>query len=465
LLADSDTGWHIRNGERILATGVLPHADPFSWSRPGAPWTAWEWGADVIMAVIYRASGLAGIAWMFGLLIAASVYFWFGLNRAVGGNFLVAGLFFGPMLPATAVHWLARPHIFSWLLLIGMVWLCERVPRRPDWPFYASVAIIAAVWANVHASFFFAPVIALIYAAGARMRPLIWNTRSEGRSRTYLLLALAACLGSLVNPNGWKLHQHVYSYLSDSGLLARITEYQSFDFHQSGGLQVMLVLFICSAGAFAALAAARPERFLLSVLLTAMALQSTRAIPLAALLVLPLANGSVTEILGRARDLAPALRHGLDAALGYGDRLQSLDLRFHGFALVPVAAILILRSIGSSAGFPASQFPVSAAPTIARLDPNARIFASDSFGGYLIYRFAGERKVFVDGRSDFYGADLLDRYVRMVEARPGWRAEFDRWHFTHALLQPESPLTTALAAGGWREIYRDTTAVVLAGPS
>jgi hypothetical protein len=28
LFRDSDAGWHIRNGETILATGRLPHADP-----------------------------------------------------------------------------------------------------------------------------------------------------------------------------------------------------------------------------------------------------------------------------------------------------------------------------------------------------------------------------------------------------------------------------------------------------
>ena len=30
---------------------------------------------------------------------------------------------------------------------------------------------------------------------------------------------------------------------------------------------------------------------------------------------------------------------------------------------------------------------------------------TDKFGGYLIYRFEGRRKVFFDGRSDFYPCD------------------------------------------------------------
>ena len=35
LFGDTDTGWHIRNGERIIRTGFLPHVDPYSFSKIG----------------------------------------------------------------------------------------------------------------------------------------------------------------------------------------------------------------------------------------------------------------------------------------------------------------------------------------------------------------------------------------------------------------------------------------------
>jgi hypothetical protein len=71
--------------------------------------------------------------------------------------------------------------------------------------------------------------------------------------------------------------------------------------------------------------------------------------------------------------------------------------------------------------------------------------------------------VFFDGRSDFYGDDLVKSYVRMMRMKPGWRKEFDGWRFTHALLAADHPLAAMLEAQGWREIYRDKTAVLLAG--
>ena len=253
------------------------------------------------------------------------------------------------------------------------------------------------------------------------------------------------------------------SYLSNSALLDQITEFQSFNFHQPGASRVILALTICFAGAFTALAVRRPERFLLSLVLTAMALRSIRVLPLAALLVMPLANGSITAVLSSAADLRSTLRRWLSDALNYGDRLQQIERGCHGLALAPMFALLVFLAIRHDAGFAARDAPVAAASMIAPLPAETRILSTDSFGGYLIYRFRGERKVFFDGRSDFYGSGFLDGYMRLISARPGWRGELDRWHFTHALLPPDCALIPALEeAIGWRELYRDHTAVLLA---
>ena len=99
-----------------------------------------------------------------------------------------------------------------------------------------------------------------------------------------------------------------------------------------------------------------------------------------------------------------------------------------------------------------------------QLPETARVFAPDKFGGYLIYRFNGERKVFFDGRSDLYGGDFLKTYARMTQVRPGWRAQWDAFHFTHALLPNDYSLIPALEQLGWRRTYRDEVATLLAAP-
>jgi hypothetical protein len=456
LFRDADAGWHIRAGDQVIASGALAHGDPFSFSKAGEPWIAWEWASDVAMGAAHRVAGLNGVAWLYMLAIATSVWMWFRLHWAAGGNFVLACLFAAPLLSTTNLHWLARPHVFGWLFVLGTVWFCETL--RPV--NLVAVFALSALWANMHGSFFLGPAIILVYAIGALCGKFLWG--QAFRPAAGLVSGAAAALaGTFVNPNGWNLHRHVFAYLTDSALLDRIGEFQSFNFHAAGATQIMLALLIGVAGGFAALSARRFDRFLLSMAVTAAALRSARMLPVAALILLPLANGSISTVLTNA-DLAPKLRRLLDRILDYGLNLRALDRSLGGIALVPFLT-LALFGIGHAMrpAFPTDQFPVGASKAVASLPADARIFSSDKFGGYLIYRFPGERKVFFDGRSDFYGADFMARYSRLVQARPGWQAEFGRWKFTHALLPPDYALVAALEAQGWTEIYRDRTAVLL----
>lgn len=500
LFRDSDAGWHIRNGEEILRTGRLPRSDPYSFTRAGQPWFAWEWASDVLTGAVHRAWGLGGVALFYGVVIAVGVWMWFRLQWALGGNFFVACALAPLLLSTESIHWLARPHTVSWVFLVGTVWYCERrsfftaetlrtqreddekslltaeTPRRrgkarkasktgdafgAGWTFFLGdwrtprrgsalgwleglgVALVAAVWANLHASFFLGAAICLVYAVGRRDRAL-------------LVAGGIALLAPLANPYGYHLYSHVFRYLTDRELLGHIGEFQSFNFQAAGAWEIIAAVMVGMAGG--ALAVRRPERLVLAVLFTALALRSARALPIAALLLLPTANATITERLrrsdgGRVR-----------AFLAYSDRLRVLDSRQNGWLLAPVVvlacfALLRAPAIRASTGFSPEQFPVAA---YAHIPSGARLFAPDKFGGYLIYRSNGRFPVFFDGRSDLYGAEFLKQYGRAMEVRPGWRAWWDSFHFTHALVPSDSALIEALERTGWTTIFHDKTATLLA---
>ena len=464
LFRDSDAGWHIRTGESILSTHALPHTDPYSFTRFGQPWFAWEWGSDVLTGAAYRAGGLSAVAMVYALAIAAGVWLWFRLNWMLGGNFLIACALAVPLLSTTNIHWLARPHVLSWLFVLATLMLCEQRQAQ------AALAILTAVWANIHASFFLAPIICAIYATSHFARPLIWNldTASEWRkARWFGLTAIACSAASLLNPYGWELHRHLFGYLTNADLMARIGEFQSFNFHAEGAFQIVLTLGIAMLGAVLALGQKQLAHFLLSAAVIYMALRSARGLPLIALALLPVANAAITRGLADASNLRPALRNAIDSFLSYSAGLRAIDARFSGLALAPVAAVLlfaVLRTpaIAARTGFPPDQFPVAAAPEVEKLPDTARILAPDKFGGYLIYRFHGARKVFFDGRSDLYGSEFLKQYARLTQLRPGWRAQIDEFGFTHALLPNDYSLVPALESLGWKRLYRDETATLLA---
>ncbi len=149
LLADGDTGWHIRTGEWILQRGSFVYRDLFSFTKPGEPWFAWEWLADVCFALLHQAGGLQAVA-LFGMtagVVFCGVVFrhmlWQGANLWIA--LPLAFVSFG----AATLHLLARPHMFTMVLLPAAAWWIEADRRRPGRSIWLLIPL-AALWANLH---------------------------------------------------------------------------------------------------------------------------------------------------------------------------------------------------------------------------------------------------------------------------------------------------------------------------
>jgi len=424
LFRDSDAGWHIRNGEQILATGVVPRVDSWSFSKPGQEWFAWEWGADVAMGWAHQRAGLRGVVLLYLVLLALSSWLWMRLQWVCGGSFGLAALFAAPLLTTVQLHWLARPHVFGWVCLLIALHCTER--GRYIW-----LVPLAVLWANVHGSFILLPALLVCYGF---------------RDRRCWLWAAGTSAATLLNPYGWRVHAHIWNYLQNNELLDRVAEFQTFNFHTEGAAQVMLALLLVMAGAVCAMQANRWPHALWMLGLVVLGLRSARGLPVLALAGLPMANAA----------LSLALAGRWPVQFAYFNRLRAWDRQVHGAASAALLAVLFgLAALGSPAEFPKSQFPLAA---IAHVPPAARLLAPDSYGGYLIYQ---GRPVYFDGRSDYYGAEFMKEYVKLVEVRPGYREILAKYNFTHALLPVRYSLVEALTAQGWREQYRDEVSVVL----
>src|SRR5262249_55280579 len=142
----------------------------------------------------------------------------------------------------------------------------------------------------------------------------------------------------------------------------------------------------------------------LAVGLLHVSMYSARHLPTTAVILLPLCVAALTR---EARAL-PRLRSMLD----YSDRVRIIDQKIWGVVpmILIVAVVIVARD--RDLNFDSAKFPVRAANFIPQ---DGRVFTKDQWGGYLIYRFGGERKVFIDGRSDFYGQTFLQTYAEVVD--------------------------------------------------
>ena len=116
-------------------------------------------------------------------------------------------------------------------------------------------------------------------------------------------------------------------------------------------------------------------------------------------------------------------------------------------------------------GFDPGTFPVRAADFLEQRNRESnglgRVFAKDQWNGYLIYRFDGRLKVFLDGRSDFYGQNMLESYAQIVEVRPAWEAMLQQYDVRFVLVAPDNALASALRLSrAWKRIYSDPVAAV-----
>ena len=276
LFRDSDTGWHVRNGETILNTHALPRTDRFSYTREGQPWFAWEWLSDAVFGSAYRLAGLPGVAVLSALAIALTALGVAHLALSLGGNlFFTAGAIV-VLLGTTSIHWLARPHIFSWILALLFLGVAEHERHghgQPSRILYA-LPFVAILWANLHGSFLLGPAILFIYAAGE------WLDRRSGKR--FAAASLASLLATFINPYGWQLHDHVFSYLQNDYLMDHISEFRSFSFHSPGSLYVELFLLVAVAGTLALLRQRAFGPAILGLAMLHISLYSARHLPTAA---------------------------------------------------------------------------------------------------------------------------------------------------------------------------------------
>src|SRR5215204_3789097 len=70
LNSDGDLARHLGHGRYMLEHGGLIRSDPFSFTRPGAPFVGFEYGSQLIFALAERVGGLPAVATLAGLLIA-----------------------------------------------------------------------------------------------------------------------------------------------------------------------------------------------------------------------------------------------------------------------------------------------------------------------------------------------------------------------------------------------------------
>ena len=128
--SDGDLARHLRLGELMIEQRGLLRQDVFSHTAAGKPFLAFEWGSEVVYAAAEKLGGLALVSIVAGLVLALTFALLVRFMVRRGGDPLLA--YFVSMTAAvlSAGHWLARPHLFTLLLVVVALFACWIPARR-----------------------------------------------------------------------------------------------------------------------------------------------------------------------------------------------------------------------------------------------------------------------------------------------------------------------------------------------
>src|SRR5580700_8830023 len=201
LLQDPDTMWHIRTGQWILHRARVPTVDLYSYTASGKPWISTEWLAEIVYAVAFNLAGWRGVA-IIGVTACAAIvgilcfYLLQHLRFTVAVGWAIAAA------AATSPHFIARPHIISYVIL--SIWIVKLLNDYDndtlDLRSLRVLAPLMIVWANIHGSFTFGLTLLYIFSGLSFLQNLARHDYT--RCRRLAIVASAVTLCAFITPYG-----------------------------------------------------------------------------------------------------------------------------------------------------------------------------------------------------------------------------------------------------------------------
>jgi len=457
LLHDGDTGYHVRAGEHILNTCSVPSYDIFSHVTPALRWNAHEWLAEAVMAGIHGAFGMTGIVIFFSLLISLTYYLLFIFIKKES-NIIVALVIILFILPASAFHWMARPHIFTNLFLVIWIFILETYQYKNRNLLYLMPPLML-LWANIHGGFIFGLGITGIYFIGNLINALSSkDVRAYFKQKSKVLgfVAIACFAVSIVNPNGIELLFFPFKLLSEKIIIDHVGEFLSPNFHLSvltpARFLILFTIFMLAVKK----SAVNVIDVILILFLLNMSLLSVRHITVFGIVI----SIILARLMGEQLEERP--ERPFQVIRERSDKLAATDDSVGG-AIWIVAVILFVVCLAEAdvlkCYFDPGKKPVAAAEFLRKENIKGNMYNNYEFGDYFIYSLYPQYKVFIDGRADMYGSEIFEDYMKVTLMESEWEDILKKYGITYIVYNADSLLSKCLVEKKeWHLIYADKVA-------
>ncbi len=466
--ADTDTWWHLQAGRVTLESGHVLRTDIFSHTRYGSPWVNHSWLSQVILYWLFDHFAYAGLGLWLGVIVTAAfvlVYLQMEGDPFTRAFILVLGAI------TSAVIWSARPQLFSFLLTSVVAYVLYLFKYRRVNRLWLLPPIFV-LWVNLHAGYALGFMLLAAFVAGEVLNQLLALLVPAGLQEDdccplvgwrgiglVVGITFLSVLVLVANPYTTRMWTYYLETVRIGVLQDFIQEWQSPNFH-----------FLYT----------QPFIWLLLATMAAMGLSGRRVDGTDLVAV----GGFAYAALMAGRNLGPfALvatpvlsRHAAAVLRRYGwsvrARARTSQRTRPVLGLVNLGLLAIVVALaGIKVWAPLSpafneraqrqSLPLDGVAWIETHHPSGKMFNHYNWGGYLIWRLWPDYLVFVDGRTDLYGDEILRDYVEIQQGGPQALSLLDEYGISFVLTRTDDALDMRLGCqGGWVPSYRDDIATI-----
>jgi hypothetical protein len=458
---DTDTWWHLQAGRVTVESGRILQVDLFSHTRAGSPWVNHSWLSQVVLYLLFERLGYAGLGFFLGAVVAVTFLF---VYLQMEGDPFVRALIVIVAAATSAVIWAARPQILSFLLTAVVAYLLYLFKWKQVNRLWLLPPLFV-LWVNLHAGYALGFMLLAAFVIGELFNHLLALLPGGDencpavpwRGLAFLVgMALLSLLLLTINPNGVRMWVYYLDTVKIGVLQDFIQEWRSPDFHPLYTQPfIWLLLGTLAAMGLSGRRADGSDLAMVGMFAYAALLAGRNFGPFALVTAPVLSRHAVAmlERWGWNRLLRPARQRVLLGAVNVGLLV----------AVVVLAGVKV--AVPLSAAFNEAEqrkiVPVDAVAWVRAHRPDGQMFNHYNWGGYLIWALWPDYQVFVDGRTDLYGDDLLGDYIEIQRGGPEAAALLDEYGVDWVLTGSGDGLSLALDCNpNWQQVYKDAQATI-----
>lgn len=436
-IRDEDVWWHSLIGDEILASRRVSGLGN-EWAPFGDPsWTTTQWFSEVLYSLTVEWGGWESLT-LLRLATAAATIMGLALVVLRQGPPMATVPVFTIAILGTAL-WLSRDRPQSLVLPLTVVvgWWIQG-SRAGRYPPVWQVALLTALWSNLHGSWVVVPA-----AWGLVMIAALLD-HERGSIRPPLIRAVVGAAAGMLNPAAFASLTAVVRFRESTG---HILEWEATAVFSNFGLLLALLLALAFWGWARSAPVPRGE-LAIAIAIGFFGFVAVRNVPTAIILLAPLVAHRLALLVPEQRKVT----------------------RREAIILKTLAGLLVVAGVGAAAAFHQRTDPLEEVTAMAAVraipshDDGVRVMNDYALGG-LIARFGPTGvEVSVDGRADRYSPDYVERHLAAQYSLLGWESLVAEIQPDYVLFPESSALPTHLAAVGWPTIYSESGLVVLENP-